>query len=297
MTITDSSAVKRSNRLVSRVFNTSNPLAQNSLGWPSEKLTMSWQAIDSIRDVSPRLKHSRNSVFAALIAKRLSMSNVRCSIMTEYQFPGSMLPQVLVGRSPASLAARAKSILITIGTFRQPPNQIAGRSYSFDRTLTRKRGGIANGERSAARSQACVRISAIHTWTEYPNARSGAAPDSECVRGWAGEGICENPSSRGRCKGIRLQPSFRGGTRGPFCACGFVDAQRAAPRRAYYGSIGFRHGAAERLEHSCDSNALRCYLRSVAGITGMQRLLSGCADSGSRERPADIGNRTYRLRR
>src|SRR5260370_4875084 len=148
------------------------------------------------------------------------------------------------GAVPGVPRGEGKSILITIGTFRPPPNQIAGRSYSFDRTLTRKRGGIANGERSAARSQACVRISAIHTWTEYPNARSGAAPDSECVRGWAGEGICEKPSSRGRCKGIRLQPSFRGGTRGPFCARGVVDAQRAAPRLAYYGRIGFRHGAA-----------------------------------------------------
>src|SRR5260370_5302258 len=183
-----------------------------------------------------------------------------------------------------------KSILITIGTFRQPPNQIAGRSYSFDRTLTRKRGGIANGERRAARSQACVRISAIHSWNEYPNARSGAAPDSECVRGWAGEGICENPSSRRRCKGIRLQPSFRGGARGPFCACGFVDTQRAAPRRAYYGSIGFRHGAAERLEHSCDSNALRRHLRGVASVTGIQRLLAGCADSGSRRRTYSLAS-------
>src|SRR5260221_12532598 len=124
MTITDSSAVKRSNRLVSRVFNTSNPLAQNSLGWPSEKLTRSGSAIASTRDVSPRLKHSQKSVFAALIAKRLSMYYVRCSIMSEYQFPGSILPQGLVGRSPASLPARAKRVLITIGTLRHQPHQI-----------------------------------------------------------------------------------------------------------------------------------------------------------------------------
>src|ERR1700757_209511 len=75
-------ALKRSNSLVSRVFNTSSPLAQNSLGWPSEKLTRSGSAIASTRDASPVLKHSRNSVFAALIAKRLSMSYVGCSIMT-----------------------------------------------------------------------------------------------------------------------------------------------------------------------------------------------------------------------
>src|SRR6267142_5996867 len=79
MTITDSSAVKRSNRLVSRVFNTSNPLAQNSLGWPSEKLTRSGSAIASTRDASPRLKHSRNSVFAALIERKSSI--VLCRVL------------------------------------------------------------------------------------------------------------------------------------------------------------------------------------------------------------------------
>src|SRR5258708_34027865 len=96
------------------------------------------------------------------------MSYVRCSIMTEYQFPGSILPQGLVGRSPASLAARAKSILITIGTFRQPPNQIAGCSYCFDATLPRKRGGMLDGEQIAARSQISVCFLSVKSWTERP---------------------------------------------------------------------------------------------------------------------------------
>src|SRR5258705_11988834 len=68
MTITDSFPVKRSNRLVSRVFKASNPLAPNSLVWP------------------------------------MSVAASR----REYWFPGSILLQGLVRRSPASLAPKGK---------------------------------------------------------------------------------------------------------------------------------------------------------------------------------------------
>ena len=73
MTITASFAVKRSNRFVSRVLKASSPFSPNSLGWPSEKLTTSGSAMVSKRDASPRLKDSRNSLFATLIAYKSSI--------------------------------------------------------------------------------------------------------------------------------------------------------------------------------------------------------------------------------
>src|SRR5260370_20689925 len=73
ITITDSFAVKRSNRFASRVFKASNPPPPNSLGWPSEKLTRSGSAMANIRDGSARLKPSRNSLLAALIRTRYAI--------------------------------------------------------------------------------------------------------------------------------------------------------------------------------------------------------------------------------
>src|SRR5258708_6186933 len=81
MTITTSFAVKRSNRFSSRVFRASNPLMPNSHGWPSEKLTRSGSAIASSRDAFEKLKQSRNSVLAVLIAYRSSISYLpRCTL-------------------------------------------------------------------------------------------------------------------------------------------------------------------------------------------------------------------------
>lgn len=88
MTITTSFAIKLSNKFSSRIFNASNPVLPNSLGWPSEKLTKSGSAIASSRDLSEKLKQSRNAVLAVLIAYKSSLFLPSCYIAREYSSPG-----------------------------------------------------------------------------------------------------------------------------------------------------------------------------------------------------------------